>query len=652
MKHVGVPMVERFSYVIVGNGIAGVTAAETLRVEDSLADITVIADNSFPVYNRPALKDFLAGRVSEDKLWMRPKSFYQDHQIRFFMERVVGIHAGRHSVQLQSGRQVGYNRLLLATGARARRLSCPGANLAGVSTLHAVADYQKVLNRLGYVRRIVVIGSGPLALETVEILHHRGYQVTHLLRHRTLWSEVLDKTASDLVLQQEWRDGVDVGIEEEIAEIVGRNGQVTGVVTTSGAHIPCEMVIVAIGIEPVLEYINESGIDCGRGVRVDGCMRTSARDIYAAGDVAEVTGAVTGRTRIIGQWYPAIQQGRAAAYSMLDMLDTSRLPHPCMGSGAYLNSVTTMFLYGLDFAAVGLTNMPEESQGYQEIVADPNPYVYRKALLKDGIPVGMLSLGERKDALVFKRAIDHTVNLLPIASRLFAGDFKLADWLDQQKVPIPVLAVSKVRNAARTKPLALIPIQATTLTNAPKRQIIQVRPGKEQSDEQEERNTLAASASVDPYTIPIVSVPKAATAALTASPSEAFLVPVFPTNIVGGERAGKETSPEYIAPRWAETQLSPTRVLTIGRQPNASLLINHHAVSRCHAEITYADGHYLLRDLGSKNGTFLNDERVEPRSVHILNAHDQIRIGTVMVYSLQVRPINQTEEALPHPKNG
>src|SRR5712691_4696881 len=114
-------MAEQLSYLIVGNGVAGVTAAEILRTEDSAADITVIADDPFPVYYRPALKDYLAGRVHEDKLWARPNSFYQDHSIRFLSEHVVGIQAGQHTVQVQSGRDVTYGRLLLANGARASR---------------------------------------------------------------------------------------------------------------------------------------------------------------------------------------------------------------------------------------------------------------------------------------------------------------------------------------------------------------------------------------------------------------------------------------------------------------------------------------------------------------------------------------------------
>ncbi len=335
-------MAEQLSYLIIGNGIAGVTAAEILRAEDSAADITVIADDPFPVYYRPALKDYLAGRVREDKLWARPTSFYQDQRIRFLSERVVGIQVGQHSVQLQNGRQVGYSRLLLANGARPSTLKCPGLDLAGVTTLRTVADYQMVQSRLGSVRRVVVTGSGTLALETIETLRHRGFQVVHLLRRRTLWSEVLDVTASDLVLQQERRDGVDVRIEEEIAEVTGTKGiplsipvpqtgrsgdyrgQVTGVVTTGGARIPCDMVIIAIGIDPIIDFIKNSGIPCGRGVQVDSAMRTSAPDVYAAGDLLETTDTMTKHTRVLGQWYPAIQQARAAAYSMLDMLDTKR----------------------------------------------------------------------------------------------------------------------------------------------------------------------------------------------------------------------------------------------------------------------------------------------------------------------------------------
>jgi NADPH-dependent 2,4-dienoyl-CoA reductase/sulfur reductase-like enzyme/pSer/pThr/pTyr-binding forkhead associated (FHA) protein len=547
------------TYVIVGNGIAGVTAAEILRLEDSAANIIVVADDPFPVYYRPALKDYLAGRVREDKLWARPTSFYQDHNIHFVKDRVLGIQAGQHTIQLQSGRQGEYTRLLLASGARSATLRCPGTNLAGVTTLRTVADYQAVLQRLPQVKRVVVSGSGTLALETIETLRHRGYQVTHLVRRRTLWSEVLDATASDLVIQQERRDGVEVLVEEEIEEIYGSQGEIRGIITTSGQKIPCELLIVAIGVEPIIEYIKTSGIGCGRGVAVNAMMRTNAPDIYAAGDVLETTDPLTRRTRIIGQWYPAIQQARAAAYSMLDLLDNKQP----FNSSTFYNATT---LYGLDFASVGLTNV----SGLQEISAEPKPRSYRKVLLRNGVIVGMLSLGDRKQALAFKRAIDHSVNLLPVSSSLFSEDFNLQAWLDKQGVPPAKLGVNREGDAA-TK-------QAAYTGTAP-----EAKP----------------------------------------SASEAHLVPL--------ENTANLELPEL--------RLSQTNVLTIGRQAGVHLLIDEGTVSRKHAELRYANGQHVVHDLGSTNGTFVNNQRLEAYGAHVLEPGDEVRFGKIVRFAFVLRDL-------------
>jgi NADPH-dependent 2,4-dienoyl-CoA reductase/sulfur reductase-like enzyme/pSer/pThr/pTyr-binding forkhead associated (FHA) protein len=564
-------MAERIAYVIVGNGIAGVTAAEILRNEDSAADITVIADDPFPVYYRPALKDYLAGRIHEDKLWAKQKSFYEDNQIRFLSERVVSIQVGQHTVQLSRGQHIGYSRLLLANGASASTLKCAGLALKGVTTLRTIADYQQVLNQLPTVRRIVVSGSGTLALETIETLRHRGYAVTHLLRRRTLWSEVLDVTASDLVLQQEKRDGVDVHIEDEIAEIVGKQGQVNGVVTTSGARIACEMVIIAIGVEPIIGFIKSSGIPCGRGVQVDGAMRSNAPDIYAAGDVLETTSTFTGRTRVLGQWYPAVQQARAAAYSMLDLLDTTR---PFQSSAFY----NATFLYGLDFASVGLTTMPKEGrEQYAEIVADPQPRRYRKVLLKNGVPIGMISLGDRKKALAFKRAIDHQVNLTSVATRLFAPDFRLSKWLDSQGVPPAMLGVQRKGDGA-TKVAAYSSGQLSTV--------------------------------------------------LAKGASEAVFVPVAMKTL----------------PSLREIQLSQTKVMTVGRQAGVFLLLDHGSISRRHAELRYANGQYVLHDMGSTNGTYLNDVQLAANSTTILKPNDRVSFGKDIAFMFQLRTVGNADE--------
>jgi NAD(P)H-nitrite reductase large subunit len=191
-------MTQAAPYVIIGNGIAGVTAAETLRTESPQAQIVVIASDSLPVYYRPALKDYLAGRVGEEKLRARPLTFYQEQQIYYLPDRVIGLNPQQHIIQLQSGRQVHYARLLLTNGARPRRLVCPGHELTDVTTLRSVADYQAVLVHLSVLRHVVVVGGGTPALETVESLRQRGHEVTHVIRGSTLWPTVLDATASDL----------------------------------------------------------------------------------------------------------------------------------------------------------------------------------------------------------------------------------------------------------------------------------------------------------------------------------------------------------------------------------------------------------------------------------------------------------------------
>ncbi len=584
-------MGQQQAYVIIGNGITGVTTAEILRVEDASCSITIVADDPFPTYYRPALKDFLGGRLPEEKLWARPATFYQEQRIRFIPGRVVGINTLQRFVQLQNGKHISYSNLLLANGARPRHLSCSGLNLAGVSTLRTVADYQEVLRRLSDVNRVVVCGSGTLALESAETLRHRGYQVTHLVRGNTLWSEVLDPVASDLVVQEERRDGIDVRAGEEIAEIVGKHGQVSAIITTHGEHIPCEMVLIAIGIEPMIDFIHASGIACGRGVKVDNGMRTNIPDIYAAGDVVETTDEFTGRTRVLGQWFPAIQQAQVAAYNMLGLLTPDHPFYPGSNSElrtTYLNYYNATFLYGLDFVSIGLTTRPSRpsrpsSPGYQEIIADPQPRSYRKVILQNSTIVGALLLGEREQALALKRAIDHRVNLASIASQLFTADFNLDAWLDRQCIPDPILNIRKEGISKDYTSGKRGVIHTPSLTG-----------------EEYIRHFLPKDV-------------------------DAFLVPVPHPKV-------------HVS--MAETQLNnngQANVNTIGRQPGVSLLLEHSSVSRLHAEIASSNGEYLLRDKGSSNGTFINGSRVTRDTVFRLHHTDRVRFGDVQ-FRFELRP--------------
>ncbi|GHO85450.1 FAD-dependent oxidoreductase [Dictyobacter formicarum] len=567
-------MADQISFLVIGNGIAGITAAETLRQEAPQATIGVISEDAHPVYFRPALKDYLAGRVVEEKLWARPTNYYQSQRIHFLAEKVIRIQPEQHTVLLQSGGQVKYEKLLLASGARPAHLTCPGIDLAGVFTLRSVKDYQAIIERLPSARRVVVCGSGTLALETVETLRHCEHQVSHLIRKCLLWSEVLDATASDLVLQEESRDGVDVQLETEITEIIGSRGQVSAVKTSRGERIACDLVLVAIGVKPNIDYAQASGLRCRRGLLVDEQMRTSARDIYAAGDVVETIIPGTQRARVIGQWYPSIQQARAAAYSMLNILDTSR---PFQADTFY----NATFLYGLPFASVGLTN----DKGYRELVAEPQPRSYRKVLLCDGVPVGMLALGDRKHTLAFKRAIDYQVNLASVASSLMKEDFDLAAYLDRLKVPPLQLGVQRAGDTVMRQAVAI------------------------------SGNSQEPQAGEDPMLHEL----------LPSQHTEALLVHVADPHV-----------PLHIA----ETALSREKSVTIGRQPGVNLVVNEGSISRRHAQIGFQNEHYVIIDLKSLNGTFLNEQRLEPERPYPLKVNDVLRLGNIVTFCFLLRALD------------
>ena len=567
------------SYIIIGNGIAGITAAEILRAEDPTSSISIVANDPYPVYYRPALKDYLGGRIAEEKLWARPRTFYQEQRIRFVPARVTGIHSAHHTIQLHDGQQLSYNKLLLANGAYARRLNCAGADLSGVYTLRTVADYQEIVRHLNIATNIVIYGGGTLALESAETLNHLGFNVTHLLRNRTIWSEVLDETASDLVLQEERRADIQVRLNEPIQELIGKNGQITAILTANGNTIPCDLLLVAIGIDPIIDFIQSSGILCRRGVVVDEEMRASVPDVFAAGDVIETTDPLSGKTRVLGQWYPAIQQARIAAYNMLKLINVPR-------TGTFYNAT---FLHGLDFVSLGLSPLPKQSSPvYQEIVADPEPRNYRKLLLSDGIPIGAIFLGERKKALPLKRAMDHHVNLQSVAKRIFAADFDLDTWLDQQHIPPAIFTVQK-----------------------------DVLDDPAYSLDSDRTTQLTISQQTSPIPVSLLSM-------LDDKPSLVLL--------------SKQSTPRAV-PLPYKTRVS------IGRDQENTIVLADTATSRRHAEIFGVPGTgFYINDLGSSNGIYINKERMTKPTR--LQHGDRIIIGNTLLYcSLQkdaVAPATQT----------
>jgi len=303
-------------YVIIGMGVAGIAAAEAIHSQDPQGEILLISDDPFGYYSRPGLAYLLTGEIPEKQLYPLSKRDFQHLGVRFLRDRVTALDTEAHTITTAGGKVIPYDRLLLATGSSAVMPSLPGVDLEGVVKLDDLQDARRILKLARRARQAVVVGGGITALELVEGLIARGVKVHYLIRGDRYWRRVLDEAESHIVEHKLEEDGVRIHRHAEIAEILGKRGKVVGVRLKSGETIKCKLVAIAVGVRPNKQLAEAAGLRCDRGVLVDEYMRTSAPDVFAAGDVAQVYDPLTGRTVLDTLWPTARAQGRAAGLNM------------------------------------------------------------------------------------------------------------------------------------------------------------------------------------------------------------------------------------------------------------------------------------------------------------------------------------------------
>jgi NAD(P)H-nitrite reductase large subunit len=412
-------------YLIIGDGIAGITAAQCLRDLDPKGEIHICSDDpALRPYFRAALTNYLMGDLlSEEKLWAVPDNCYEDLEIRYTPKRVMGIDTNRATVLFQDGSQQSYDRLLIATGSRCRPPSFVGKDLVGVMTFRTLQDVNTIMKLIKRgLKRAVITGGGPLALEWAQGLQHRGVYVTLLLRGDHLMSGVLDKTGSDLVLARLRMSGMEVIVNDEVNEaLADRSGNLKSVRTKRGSKLPCQLLGVAFGVIRNTELLKDSGIEIGPngGVLVDEHLRTSASNVFAAGDIIELRA----QDQVMQLWEPAQHQGRFAAHSMCDR----HLPY---NPGPHYMATR---LYDLDFASIGQVNI--ESEASQ--LGSAGRIAYRKLFFQEDRLVGALLLGERKEAVrrtgrKLARLIEKKVPLGSLRKELLEPGFSLDTLLVQE----------------------------------------------------------------------------------------------------------------------------------------------------------------------------------------------------------------------------
>jgi NADPH-dependent 2,4-dienoyl-CoA reductase/sulfur reductase-like enzyme len=318
------------TFVIVGGGLAGAKAAETLRAEGFTGDIVLFGDESEVPYERPPLsKDYLLGKKPRESAFVHPAEWYAENSVDLRTGvSVAAIERPTNTVIFEGGTQR-YDKLLLATGASPRRLDIPGEALDGVHYLRKLPDSDALRRAFTSGRRVVIVGSGWIGLETAAAASIAGCQVTVIEPQPTPLYYAIGPELGGVFTALHQAHGVQFRFGETAAEIHGdAAGRVGSVLTSSGMVLPADLVIVAIGAGPNDGLGREAGLDIGNGVVTDAALRTSDPDIYAAGDVAFTFLPLLGKNVRVEHWSNALNGGPAAAKSMLGQeVEYNRVPY-------------------------------------------------------------------------------------------------------------------------------------------------------------------------------------------------------------------------------------------------------------------------------------------------------------------------------------
>ncbi|WP_431927553.1 NAD(P)/FAD-dependent oxidoreductase [Nonomuraea jabiensis] len=374
------------TFVIVGAGLAGAKAAETLREEGFDGEIVLIgAENERPYERPPLSKEYLQGKSERESIFVHGPEWYADHAVDLRLgTRVTRIELDGHLVRLGDGSRQPYDKLLIATGATPRRLPGPAYYLR---TVH---DSEALKERLATAGSVLIVGASWIGLETAAAARAAGCEVTVVEPEPTALNRPLGNELGDLFARLHISKGVDLRFGTAAAEITE-----TGVRLSSGERLAADFVIAGIGAAPEVGLARDAGLDVGQGIRTDAALRTSHPDVFAAGDVAESFHPLYGRRLRVEHWANALHGGPAAARSMLGQdVVHDRIPY----------FYTDQYELGMEFSG--------DIEGYDEIVYRGEPeslefivYWLREGRVIAGMNVNVWDVVDEIQELIRSRVI-------------------------------------------------------------------------------------------------------------------------------------------------------------------------------------------------------------------------------------------------------
>jgi nitrite reductase (NADH) large subunit len=364
------------NYLIIGNGVAGATAAESIRKQDKEGTVTMVSDEAVPFYYRIRLNERISGDVVESDLIAKKEQWYKDLNVELRLKtRVVGAEPGEKVVMTEDGRKIPYDVLLLATGSHSFIPPIQGSDKKGVFTLRSLKDAREISAWAKNVEDVVLIGGGLLGLEAGNALRKLRKKVTVVEFFPRLLPRQLDADGAERLQTMMEGMGFSFRLGAKTREITGEDG-VDGVLLEGGEVLSAGMVIISAGVRPNMELAEPLGLDHDKGIKADEHLRTNRPDIFAAGDVAEFRGMP------YGIWPAAMEQGKIAGINMAG------------GDMTYEGTTmaNTLKVVGIDLASAG--DIDADNKFDSRVVSDRE--VYRKIVIDDNRIIGCIMLGDTK----------------------------------------------------------------------------------------------------------------------------------------------------------------------------------------------------------------------------------------------------------------
>ena len=387
---------ETTKYLIIGNGIAGLSAAKEIRKNDNEGSITMVSKEAYHTYYRIRLTEYLSKDFKEDQLLVNKESWYEEKDINIILNKVVEkIDVDNATIILDDGRRIKYHKLLIATGSRPFIPPVAGKYKRGVLALRTLKDLKYIKNYFNGCTDITVIGGGLLGLEAAWSLKKLGKNINVVEFAPYLLPKQLDEELANKLKEKLEEKGLNIYLSSSAEEILGRD-KADGILLSSGEKLKTDGILFSVGVRPDIDLIRDTKINFNKGIVVDKHLRTNIDNIYAAGDVIELDG------KTIGLWTAANEQGKIAGANMSGKRLEYKEPKP----------FTSLILDHIKLFSIG--NVKEYDKVYEFKKAN----THHKIFTTDDIITACILFGDIKDMAKLKKAVEEKLDIKSYTTNL------------------------------------------------------------------------------------------------------------------------------------------------------------------------------------------------------------------------------------------